>query len=183
MRSVLFAAAAFPVLSAAPAPAQEERESSVTTIVIGDRFALSTACYENAKSGEGGAAMLEPCNRSLETEALTDRRRAVVYANRDVIQYNSGAYEAAALDFTASLDLGVFLPARLLVNRGLAYEALRHDALARADYRRALELSLHNATARRRLEELDKPFYERSRLPTKVTAEVPPADDEGEGDS
>jgi tetratricopeptide (TPR) repeat protein len=146
--------------------------------VIGDRFPLSRLCYENARDEEIGAEALLPCKQSLETEQLSDRRRAVVYANRGVIQFHSGDYEAAVLDFTAALDLGIFLPSRLHVNRGLAYEVLRYDALARADYRAALAISPGNEIAKRRLAELEKPFYERSQIPRKITAEAPAEDPE-----
>lgn len=160
---------AFALAMLAAASAQEG--DGAATIVIG--FPLSDQCYRNASDGVVGAESLAPCDQSLATESLSNRRRAVVYANRGVINFNSGDYETAVLDFTASLDLGIFVRSRLLVNRGLAYEVLRYEALARADYRAALDSSPGNETAKRRLAELEKPFYERSQVPRKITAEAP----------
>lgn len=172
----LAAAAAFGAGRAASPPADDKGAG----VVIGDRFPLSTLCYENARDGALGAEALLPCDQSLQTEQLSGRRRAVVYTNRGVINFNSGDYEASAVDFTAALDLGIFLRARVLVNRGLAYEVLRYEALARADYRAALEISPGNDTAKRRLAELEKPLYERTQIPRRITAEAP-SDDHDDG--
>lgn len=144
-------------------------------IVVGVSNPLAIECYENARDELTGAAAVEPCNASLENESPGKRRQAVVYANRGVILYNSGDYEAAVDDFTASLDLGIFVPARILTNRGLAYEALRYDALAKADYQRALLLNGNEERARLRLEELKKPYFDRSRIPHKISVEAPAA--------
>ena len=154
---------------AGAALAQQDEAGGVK---IGPAFPLMDACYRMAIDGATGAEGLEPCDRSLANEPLTDRRRAVVHANRGVVQFNSGDYGAAAEDFTAALDLGINVRARILVNRGLCFEALRYDSLARADYEAALSFNPDNAVALRRLEELKKPTFERSGVPRRITADA-----------
>jgi tetratricopeptide (TPR) repeat protein len=150
-----------------------EVEQPGARTVIGEPFPLSIECFEAARDGASGARGIAPCDRSLAEEALDDRRRAIVFANRGVVQFNSGNYEAAGLDFTAALDFRVLNRSRVLANRGLAYEVLRYEALARADYREALALNPNNAIANRRLAELEKPYLERSHVPRKINAEAP----------
>jgi tetratricopeptide (TPR) repeat protein len=155
-------------LAAAASP-----EDGEYRIVVQVSTPLAVECYKNARDELTGPDAAAPCTRSLENESLGQRQQAAVYANRGVIYYNSGAYEEAISDFTASLDLNIFVRARILTNRGLAYEALRYDALARADYRQALILNQHEDRARTRLQELDKPFIERSKLPHRISVEAP----------
>lgn len=142
-------------------------------IIVQVSTPLAIECYQNARDELTGPDAAEPCTRSLESEPLGQRLQSAVHANRGVIYYNSGAYEEAVADFTTSLDLNIFVRARVLTNRGLAYEALRYDALARADYQQALALNDHEDRARARLQELDKPFIERSKLPHKISVEAP----------
>ena len=137
------------------------------------------SCYRNALNGVTRGDPLRPCDRALEKEGITRRQRAVTYGNRGVIQFNIGDYEAAAADFTASLDHGIHVIAKMHVNRGLCYEALGMDALARQDYRAALVVNEDHPVALRRLEELSKPLYERSRLPRRITTELPARDATG----
>jgi tetratricopeptide (TPR) repeat protein len=158
------------IVGAAGLAAAAGAEEPVSKSVIGEEFPLAAACFENAQDGAFGAKALKPCDDSLESESMSERRRAIVLANRGVIQFNSGFYDAAVADFTTSLDLGVYAASRVLVNRGLAYEALRHDELARRDYKRALELSPNNRTAKRRLEELAKPYLDRTKVPVRIEA-------------
>lgn len=157
---------------AAMAGAALARQDDDSGVKIGPAFPLMDACYRMAVDGIAGAEGLEPCNGSLANEPLTDRRRAVVHANRGVVQFNSGDYGAAAEDFTAALDLGINVRARILVNRGLSFEALRYDSLARADYEAALGFNPDNAVALRRLEELKKPTFERLGVPRRITADA-----------
>ena len=118
---------------------------------------------------------MEDCDKALETETLSPRKTVAAHVNRGVIYYNLGEYEAALEDFTHALDLDVHAHAKTLVNRGLTYEALSYDALAKADYKAALALRPGNRTALRRLEQLDKPLYERTRIPKTITAGAPAA--------
>ncbi len=141
--------------------------------VIGPKIPLYHRCFENARDGDIDPGALDPCNRSLTEEELTPRKSAIAHANRGVVQFNLGDYEAAVADFSAALRLGIHVRAKIYVNRGLSHEALRYDALARADYQAALAVNPDNAIAARRLEELKKPLYDRSSLPRKITAELP----------
>ncbi|MEE2691002.1 MAG: tetratricopeptide repeat protein [Pseudomonadota bacterium] len=176
LRQNTFCAAAAVAALAGFATAQQAQDSGV---MIGDELPMMTACYRSAVDGAVGEDGLEPCNRSLSGEPLSDRKRAIVHANRGVVQFNSGDYAAAIEDFTAALDLGINVRARILVNRGLCYEALRYDALARADYQAALAFNPDNAAAKRRLEELEKPAFERVGVPRRITADAGFADIEG----
>lgn len=90
--------------------------------------------------------------------------------NRGVILYNLGDYDDAVADFSTALDLNINVKARVLANRGLAYEALGAEHLARTDYTAALAFNPDNKIAQRRLEELKKPIYERSRPPSRINA-------------
>lgn len=159
----------FAAVSALFAASQQPGDGGV---VFGPQFPAMEACYRMASDGEVGAAALDPCDRALASEPLGNRQQAIVHANRGVVLFNSGDYEAAVEAFTQSLDLGINVRARILVNRGLAYEALRYDSLARADYEQALAISPGNAAAQRRLGELDKPPYERVRPPRRLTADA-----------
>lgn len=141
--------------------------------VLGKKAPLADACYENARDAWEDYEALEPCNSSLENEPLTQRRRAGVHANRGVIHYNIGEYELAVEDFTASLDLEINVVAKVRTNRGLAYEALGYETLARVDYVAALNHDSNYSDAAERLKELEKPLYERSRLPRKIRVEAP----------
>ncbi|MEQ8936527.1 MAG: tetratricopeptide repeat protein [Amphiplicatus sp.] len=170
------AGAAIIAAMAGAASAQQSEDSSVK---IGPAFPLMDACYRMAIDGGTGAEGLEPCDRSLSNEPLTERRRAIVRANRGVVHFNSGDYGAAAEDFTAALDLGINVRARILVNRGLCFEALRYDSLARTDYEAALSFNPDNAVALRRLEELKKPTLERSGVPRRITADAGFAESDG----
>ena len=158
----------------ASASADQTHEWSMK-IVIGKKAPLADACYENARDAFEDYEALEPCNLSLENEPLMQRRRAGVYANRGVIYYNIGEYESAIEDFTASLDLNINVVAKVRTNRGLAYEALGYEALARTDYIAALNHDPDYADASDRLKELEKPIYDRSRLPRKIRVEAPAA--------
>ena len=172
MRLILIAMSLMTLISnAAAAPAQEEGIGAKT--VVGNRFPLYLQCFENARDGDIGPEALTPCNQSLEEEGLSQRRTAIAHANRGVIQFNIGDYAAAITDYTTALRLGINVQARILANRGLAHEALGNDALARADYQAALVINPKNATAASRLEELKKPLYDRSKLPRKITVELP----------
>jgi tetratricopeptide (TPR) repeat protein len=155
------------ILATTPAALGEEPRPGAA--VIGERFPLFIACYHAARDGETNADL---CDRSLAEEALSPRRQAIAHANRGVISFNLGDYVRAVSDFTTALDLGINDRSRVLANRGLAYEALRYDALARADYEQALFVNSANEVAARRLEELKKPVYERSAIPRKVTVEL-----------
>ncbi len=130
------------------------------------------ACFANARNEVIGKDAISPCTRAIKNTGLSVRKHAIAYANRGVINFNMGNYEAAIEDFTASLDRDIHVRARVLTNRGLAYEALRFDALARADYKAALEIKKTEPTALRRLEELSKPLYERNGVPRRITAEA-----------
>ncbi len=160
-------------VSVAYAGALADEEEIGAKTVVGTRYPLYIQCFENARDGEIDARALEPCNRSLDEENLSPHKTAIAYANRGVVQFNVGDYEAAVTDFTASLRHGIHVQARVYANRGLSYEALHYDALARADYQAALALNPRNSTATQRIEELDKPLYDRSNLPRKITAEMP----------
>lgn len=127
-------------------------------------------CYQNALSGGGDYDNITPCDAALGTEALSQRKTAIVHVNRGVIFYNLGDYSSAADDFTKALDLGINVKAKVLVNRGLTFEALNEERLARRDYEAALAFNPDNRTAQRRLEELAKPLYERSRPPARINA-------------
>ena len=129
-------------------------------------------CYLNARQSDADYDLLKPCDLALEDETLTPRKTAILHVNRGVIRYNLGDYEDAIDDFSAALDLDINVKAKVLVNRGLSYESLGADRRARRDYESALAFNPGNDTARRRLEELKKPIYERSRLPTRINAGV-----------
>lgn len=161
------------LVAAANVGARAGDSEIISKTVIGEKTPLFHLCFENARDGDIDPGALEPCDRSLAEEQLTPRRTAIVHANRGVVQFNLGDYEAAVADFSAALRLGIHVQAKIYANRGLAYEALRYDALARADYQAALVVNSHNAIAKRRLEELKKPRYDRSNLPRKITAELP----------
>ena len=175
-RSIAYSLIALPLWAAAvaPAAAQQTHEWSMK-IILGKKTPLADACYENARDALEDYEALEPCNLSLENEPLTQRRRAGVHANRGVIYYNIGEYESAIEDFTASLDLEINVVAKVRTNRGLAYEALGYESLARTDYIAALNHDPNYADASDRLKELEKPIYDRSRLPRKIRVEAPAA--------
>jgi|GEM_PF-4335872 len=172
MRNVIFPTAFCAALAGLGGFAAAQTDDGIK-VVIGNNLPLFTQCFENARDGETGFEALEPCDQSLQQENLSPRKTAIVHANRGVIYFNLGDFEAAVNDFSASLDLGIHLRAQLHANRGLAYEALRLDALARADYKAALAIKDTQPTALRRLEELSKPLYERSGVPRRITAEAP----------
>ncbi len=156
-----------------PTAFASEAEGWEMKIVLGDKTPFAGACYENARDGREDYEAVEPCNVSLESEPLSQRRRAGVRANRGVIYYNIGEYQRSIDDFTASLDLDINVVAKVRTNRGLAFEALGHESLARADYAAALVHNPNYAVATERLKELRKPIYERSTLPRKITVEAP----------
>jgi len=155
-----------------PGRADDRFELKVT---LGQEHPLAIACFNNARDGGDHYDALTPCHRALAEYRLTDRKRAIVYANRGVIQFNVGDYDAAVSDFSTALDLKIHVQAKIHANRGLSYEALSLDYLAKADYQAALSINPSHRTARERLEELKKPLYDRSRLPRKITAEAPPS--------
>ncbi|MEM9495671.1 MAG: hypothetical protein AAGA09_06670 [Pseudomonadota bacterium] len=154
-------------------PASANADNGRPGLSIGNGETARSRCFENARDGNIAPDTLTPCNTAINDDALTTRQRAIAYANRGVVNYNIGDYDAAALDFTAALDLEIHVVAKMHVNRGLAYEALGLDALARADYRAALAVNDENVTARQRLDELKKPLYERARAPRRITTEAP----------
>lgn len=174
LRTIACSLIALPIWAAAiaPAVAQQTHEWSMK-IVLGKKAPLADACYENARDAFEDYEALEPCDLSLETEPLSQRRRAGVHANRGVIYYNIGEYESAIEDFTASLDLEIKVVAKVRTNRGLAYEALGYESLARTDYVAALNHDPDYTDASDRLKELEKPLYERSRLPRKIRVQAP----------
>ena len=142
-------------------------------IILGHKTPLADICYKNARDGLENYEAAEPCNTSLESEPLNRHRRAGVHANRGVIYYNIGEYELSIEDFTASLELDINVVAKIRTNRGLAFEALGYDNLARSDYAAALVHNPDYTVASERLQELRKPVYERSRQPRKITVEAP----------
>lgn len=155
------------------AAAGQEKEIEIR-VVIGDSTPRYHACFENASAGLSTLEALSPCDYALDNEPLSDHKIAVAHANRGVIQYNIGDYEAAIADFSEALDRNIHVEAKVLTNRGMAYEALSADSLARADYAAALAINPKYSAAKRRFEELSKPIYERSRLPKRITAEAAP---------
>lgn len=156
---------------AAPFTAAAKDPDITTKTVIGRKMPNFEKCYENALNlGGDDFDEIEPCNVALESEQLTPRRTAIVYVNRGVIYYNLGEYHLAVDDFSAALDGAIHVKAKVLVNRGLSYEALNEDQRARRDYQAALAFNPENITAKRRLEELEKPLYERSRPPSRINA-------------
>ena len=163
---------AFLSMFSAVTAAQPDNETEFT-VVIGNLTPLYHQCFDNASNGRSSFDALAPCNESLEKERLNDRKIAIAHANRGVIHYNIGAYEEAVSDFTEALDRNIHVRAKLLANRGMAYEALSADSLARADYAAALAINPKYAVAKKRFEELSKPIYERSRIPRRITAEAP----------
>ncbi|MBT8473730.1 MAG: hypothetical protein HKN14_04930 [Marinicaulis sp.] len=78
---------------------------------------------------------------------------AAAYANRGVIHFNIGIYETAISDFSQSLDLGKNYRV-LLANRGMAYETLGLENLARVDYEAALAFWASYKDAKKRLAQL-----------------------------
>ena len=168
---------AFGLLATASTGAATASQSDETTIewtvTVVNNTPLHRKCYEHARDRTAAHAALAACDRSIETERLSPRQIAVTYANRGVINYNIGDYGGAVDDFTRALDLNIHTEAKVYANRGLAYEALFFDGLARADYEAALAADPGNAAAARRLEELAKPAYERARPPRRITAEAP----------
>jgi tetratricopeptide (TPR) repeat protein len=156
------------ITSAAAKPAPNEYK-----FVIGNPSPLADQCYRNAYSQLDSYQALEPCNASIETETLTNRRRAAAHVNRGVIYFNIGDYERAAADFTTAIDLNINVKAKTYSNRGLSYEAMGVDNLAKADYQAALAFRPEYEFAKHRLEELEKPPYERQGVPKKITVEAP----------
>ncbi|MEZ5893888.1 MAG: tetratricopeptide repeat protein [Parvularculaceae bacterium] len=150
--------------------AGQDREEVGSKLVLGADTPLLLACSDNARKPASDYTVLEPCNASLETEPLTPRETAALMVNRGVIYFNLGDYENAVQDFTAALDLDIPDKARVLINRGLAYEALKAERLARLDYSAALAFDPKNEVAKRRLDELDKPAYERDTPPASIEA-------------
>ena len=157
------------------ASAQQKGDTYEWSITISLDAPHHSACYDHARNGVATYDAVEDCDKALETETLSPRKTVAAHVNRGVIYYNLGEYEAALEDFTYALDLDVHAHAKTLVNRGLTYEALSYDALAKADYKAALALRPDNQTALRRLEQLDKPLYERTRIPKTITAGSPAA--------
>ncbi|WP_428407583.1 tetratricopeptide repeat protein [Hyphococcus sp.] len=168
----LWAAMAFSALGQAGPSQGAKDDALVFKTVIENTIPYFDDCYQNARDGGADYALLRPCNLALENEALTPRLTAIAHVNRGVIRYNLGDYEDAIEDFSAALDLDIHVKAKVLVNRGLSYEAANAERLARIDYESALAFNPDNETARRRLEELKKPIYERSKLPSRINAGV-----------
>ncbi len=160
------------IISAGLSAAQETSDPSMK-IVVGSKWPLANECYENARDTREDYEALDPCNQSLETESLSQRRRAGVHANRGVIYYNIGEYQLSVDDFTESLDLEINVIAKIRANRGLSFEALGYENLARADYVEALKINPDHKVASERLQELNKPLYDRSTIPRKITVEAP----------
>ena len=157
-----------------PALAQNsDHETGTIKLVIGQETPLAKKCFENARDQFDSYDALTACDRSLDEEKLTKRRRASVHANRGVILFNLGNYREAAADFTKSLNLGIHVRAKLHTNRGLSYEALGQDAKAKRDYDAALAINPNYSMAKKRREELDKPRYDRSNVIRRITVETP----------
>lgn len=154
---------------AAFGPGSSEGELVFKTVVQ-NKIPHFDDCYRNAADGGADYALLRPCDLALENASLTQRQTAILHVNRGVIRYNLGDYEDAIDDFSTALDLDINVKAKVLVNRGLSYEAVSAERLARVDYESALAFNPDNQTARRRLGELKKPVYERSRLPSRINA-------------
>ncbi len=173
------AAMAFAALGQNGAVQNGREETLVFKTVIENTIPYFDDCYRNARDGGADYALLRSCDLALENEALTRRLTAIAHVNRGVIRYNLGDYEDAIEDFSAALDLDIHVKAKVLVNRGLSYEAANAERLARIDYESALAFNPGNETARRRLEELKKPIYERSKLPARINAGVGPAPSAG----
>ena len=144
---------------------------------LGNRVTLGggeavTACYQAARRGAATEAAVRVCTRAIETATRPINRTAST-VNRGVIHFGAAEYELAIADFTTAIDdYGTRNP-RVFVNRGLAFEQVRpgdpaFEARARADYEAALSISPENATAKRRLDALGRPFLER-RPPTGRT--------------
>ena len=145
-------------------------DTDTRTVIVGgeDRAA---DCYEAARRGEGSLAAVAACDEAIEGAAFAINRTAS-RVNRGVVHYNGARYAEAVADFSGVIDAGT-ASARVLVNRGLAYEQMgrnerRYDALAAADYARALERQPRNRVARRRLDELAKPVLERTPLARRI---------------
>lgn len=155
-------------LSSGAAASENDQTPAQVKIIIGVKPPLQQACYENARNQLANYEALAPCDQALATEKLSQRKIAVTHVNRGVIYYNLREYEAAVQDFSQALKLNIFVRAKTLVNRGLAYEAL-----AKADYAAALIANPDNATAQRRLNELEKPVYDRTHVPKKIRAGTP----------
>ncbi|GJL90396.1 tetratricopeptide repeat protein [Hyphococcus sp.] len=147
-----------------------QRDESVVRTVIENGNPQFQECYQNARDGGSTYDLLKPCDLALSQEKLTRRKTAIIHVNRGVIRYNLGEYVPAIEDFSAALDLGIHVRAKVLVNRGLSFEALKDDPQAARDYEAALAFNPDNITAKRRLEELQKPIYERSRTPSRINA-------------
>ncbi|MAW79757.1 MAG: hypothetical protein CMI63_05925 [Parvularcula sp.] len=156
-----------------------ERGELIFKAVIDNEIPYYDDCYHNARDGDADYALLDPCDLALQNEALTARQTAILHVNRGVIRYNLGDYADAIDDFTMALDLKIHVKAKVLVNRGLSYEAAGAERMARVDYESALAFNPDNKTARRRLDELKKPIYERSKLPARINAGLGPVPSAG----
>ncbi len=157
------------------APAAAGQSTQKYRLSIGSPAPLADECYRNALNQLDTYEALEPCNASIETEPLTNRLRAAVLVNRGVIHFNLGDYAGAVDDFSTALDLNINVKAKTYGNRGLSYEAMGFDNLAKTDYQAALTFRPGYELAERRLEELEKPPYERQGVPKKITVEAPAA--------
>lgn len=159
MAAVLWTACAPPGASAQTGPS--------VTIVTGDT--LTRRCYRKAADGAASEYAIDLCSRAHDQAERLGlvRNRTASIVNRGVVRYNRGQYGHAAADFGTAIDAYATRNPHVLVNRGLAYEAWRPgdahlEALARADYEAALQRSPKHGLALRRLEELGKPYLERT---------------------
>lgn len=163
--------AGFALVSAPP-----DEGSGLTIILQSDQEAR--LCFLRVRSEDFGDEALEICTAAIEDETTSPFNLRASYANRGVILYNRGDYKGSLGDFTVSIELSRRPRSVIYSNRGLCYEQIARgrpaiDALARADYLKALERDPENDVAASRILELEKPYPMRRRLSTIMLAGEP----------
>ncbi len=142
-------------------------------VIVIDNSDDGRRCYLSARDGSTTDFALKTCSAAIAQPSQSARRRAISYVNRGVIHYNAGEYQRAFDDFSAAIEKEGFERSKVYLNRAAALEALSRgdptlDAMARLDYNRALEIRPSSEVAKWRLEELSKPYIDRTPLDPKV---------------
>ncbi len=148
------------------AAAQDNRNEVDPGVVIHNDNTDARRCYQAARAGKGDSASLESCNKAVKNGAAGKRSTGINHVNRGVIRYNGSDFLGATKDFLIALNKYDLRSPQAYVNLGLTYEMLastnrRYDLKAKEAYQNALDINPRNPIAKRRIEQLNKPFIER----------------------
>ncbi len=148
------------------AAAQNNRNEVDPGVVIHNDNTDARRCYRAARAGKGDSASLESCNKAVKSGGAGKRSTGINHVNRGVIRYNMADFIGATKDFLIAIDTYDLRSPQAFVNLGLTYEMLAstnrsYDSKAKQAYQNALDINPRNPIAKRRIEQLNKPFIER----------------------